>query len=246
MGKISDQRYEVTPKATRKSMSGMVRLEPMFPASQARILSIISHFLFVGNPANKNKRPGSWTSCPHSAGTAGASSASSQCQDADLFLSLSSCRGNPWEWKWVRNRLLWSRGFALSSLNVAGRERRGEVTNSLKFPFRIIAWFSQLGWKWSKKRGGINLRPHLNSRMHGLLFWLSQDEQYLFLNIPLEIKSLRQAEKDKGESLCLQLQGWMEGWMRQNSEEKKVMQHRNKESPWGMETIYILMVLALT
>ena len=38
----------------------------------------------------------------------------------------------------------------------------------------------------------------------------------------------------------------MEGWMRQNSEEKNVMQHRNKESLWGMETIYILMVLALT
>ena len=34
MGKVSDQRYEVTPKATRKSMSAMVRLEPMFPASQ--------------------------------------------------------------------------------------------------------------------------------------------------------------------------------------------------------------------
>ena len=59
MGKISDQRYEVTPKATRKSMSGMVRLEPMFPAFQTRILSIISHFLFVGNPAYENKRPGS-------------------------------------------------------------------------------------------------------------------------------------------------------------------------------------------
>lgn len=24
----------------------------------------------------------------------------------DLFLSPSSCRGNPWAWKWVRNRLL--------------------------------------------------------------------------------------------------------------------------------------------
>lgn len=82
------------------------------PASQTRVLSIISHFLFVGNPAYGNKLPGSWTSCPHSAGTAGASSQVPSAKMSDLFLSLSSCRGNPREWKWVRNRLLWSRGFA--------------------------------------------------------------------------------------------------------------------------------------
>lgn len=244
MGKISNQGYEVTPKATRKLMSAMVRLEPMFPASQT--FPLYHTFCLLGT---QPMRTSSQAPEPHAHTLQALLELLPQAPSAkmsDLFLSLSSCRGNPWEWKWVRNRLLWSRGFALSSLNVAGRERSGEVTNSLKFPFRIIAWFSQLGWKWSKKRGGINLRPHLNSRMHWLLFWLSQDEQYLFLNIPLETKSLRQAEKDKGESLCLQLQGWMEGWMRQQSEEKQVMQHRNKASLWGMETIYILMVLALT
>lgn len=63
MGEISDQRCKVTPKATRKSMSAMVRLEPMSPASQTRVLPIVSHFPFFGNPAYENKLPGSWISC---------------------------------------------------------------------------------------------------------------------------------------------------------------------------------------
>ena len=93
-------------------MSAMVRLEPMFPASQT--FPLYHTFCLLGT---QPMRTSSQAPEPHAHTLQALLELLPQVPSAkmsDLFLSLSS-------------------------LNVAGRERSGEVTNSLKFPFRIIA-----------------------------------------------------------------------------------------------------------
>lgn len=74
---------------------------------------------------------------------------------SDLFLSLSSCRGNPWEWKWVRNRLLWSRGFASPpwTWRVGSGEGKSQIAwNSLSgLSLDLASW----GESGARRREGL-------------------------------------------------------------------------------------------